>query len=611
MKFPKHLFSLLAALFLMGVILYNNLSKPPINIITWDVYGYYLYLPQTFIRDDLALKDAQGTIDLMKQYGSSATFYQAEPLKNGNQVMKYTMGMAVAYAPFFAVGHQIAKATDQPADGYSAPYRHSMLAAVIFYAILGVFFLRGALLRVFPDHVAALVLLAVTLGTNYYLHVTSGGAGAMSHNFLFTAYAAILYFTLRWHAEQRWLDALGIGLSCGITILARPTEIVCLFIPLLWGVQSLPTLGAKFSLLLARWPHFLTVGLSIALLGGLQLAYWKYVSGHWIVDSYGGNPGEGLDLDRPHILKVLFSFRKGWLVYTPIMIFAVLGLVTLYRKQRGYFWPVALYFLVNLYIVSCWSTWYYAQSFSQRALIPSYAILALPFGFLLMRVLERPLALKALVGVLLVGFTALNLFQTWQYKIEIISPNRMTWDYYWRVFLKTDRDYDDERLLLVKRSADSEEQIEYPDEYVSARHHRYGFEAAANNKTDSMAYAGRYSEFTDSTHEFGYGMEVPYHDLTEKDHAWLRCSAWVWTEYDSIPIRLVAHFSHNGKPYKYAAWKASPEMIKAGQWNKIQFDYQTPEVRNESDPLKFYVWNQSRKPVFVDEMDVEVLERIR
>ena len=81
------------------------------------------------------------------------------------------------------------------------------------------------------------------------------------------------------------------------------------------------------------------------------------------------------------------------------------------------------------------------------------------------------------------ALTALNLFQTWQYQIEIISPNRMTWDYYWRVFLKTDRDYDDERLLLVKRSADSEEQIEYPDEYVSARHHRYGFEAAANNKT--------------------------------------------------------------------------------------------------------------------------------
>ena len=86
----------------------------------------------------------------MKQYSSSATFYQAEPLENGNQVMKYTMGMAVAYAPFFAVGHQIAKATDQPADGYSAPYRHSMLAAVIFYAILGIFFPAGRLAARLP-----------------------------------------------------------------------------------------------------------------------------------------------------------------------------------------------------------------------------------------------------------------------------------------------------------------------------------------------------------------------------------------------------------------------------------------------------------------------------
>lgn len=611
MKLPQYLLSLLAALLLVGVICYNNLSRMPTNIISWDVYGYYLYLPQAFIRDDLALKDAKGTMELMKQYESSATFYQAEPLPNGNHVMKYTMGMAIAYAPFFAVGHQVAKATGQPADGYSKPYQHSLLAAVIFYAILGVFFLRGALLRIFPDRVAALVLLAVTLGTNYYLHVTSGGAGAMSHNFLFTSYAAILFFTLRWHATQRWVDALGIGLACGITILARPTEIVCLFIPLLWGVHSLPTLGSKVSLLLSRWPHLLTVFLSILCFGLLQMVYWKYVSGNWLVDSYGGNPGEGLDLDRPHILKVLFSFRKGWLVYTPIMAFAVLGLVTLYRQQRAYFWPITLYFLANLYLVSCWSTWYYAQSFSQRALIPSYAVLAVPFGFLLVRMLERPLLLRAGVGVLLVAFTALNLFQTWQYRVEILSPNRMTWDAYWRVFLKTKRDYEDDRLLLVKRSADSNEAIEYPEEYSSARQFHQGYDKQ-EEWTDTLAYQGEFSERLDSAHQFGRSMEMPYSALTEKDHAWLRLSAWVWTEEaEANQIALVAHFSHGDKPYKYAAWKPSPDMITRGQWRKIQFDYQTPEVRNESDPLKYYVWNQGKKVVLVDELNIEVLERNR
>jgi hypothetical protein len=609
MKIPQHLLSLSATCLLVLLICYNNLSRMPNNIISWDVYGYYLYLPQTFIQDDLALQDVESTMALMKQYNSSATFYQAERLPNGNQVMKYTMGMAVAYSPFFAIGHQIAKSSGQPADGYSKPYQDSLLAAVIFYAILGVFFLRGALVRVFPDHIAAILLLAVTVGTNYYLHVTSGGAGAMSHNFLFTSYAAILYFTLRWHAQQSWWHALGIGLSCGLTILARPTELVCLFIPLAWGVHSLPTLGAKISLLLSRWSHFLTVALTIFALGFMQLAYWKYVSGNWLVDSYGGNPGEGLDLDRPHLLKVLFSFRKGWLVYTPIMGFAVLGLVTLYRRQRSYFWPVMLYFFVNLYIVSCWSTWYYAQSFSQRALIPSYAILTIPFGFLLMRVLERPRVLQLLVLVLLAAFTYLNLFQTWQYRVEILSPNRMTWDYYWRVFLKTDRDYKDERLLLVKRSADSEEKIEYPDQYATVRHIHYDFEYA-EIYTDSMAYLGRRCEVTDSTREFGHGMKAPYHELTDQDHAWLRCSAWVYSETDSVQPALVVHFSHNDKPYKYAAWTVPSGVIRAGKWTKIQFDYQTPEVRNESDLLTFYVWNRTKKRVYIDELDIEVLERV-
>jgi hypothetical protein len=52
-------------------------------------------------------------------------------------------------------------------------------------------------------------------------------------------------------------------------------------------------------------------------------------------------------------------------------------------------------------------------------------------------------------------------------------------------------------------------------------------------------------------------------------------------------------------------------MIQKGQWSKIQFDYQTPEVRNESDPLKYYVWNQGKKLVLVDELNIEVLERNR
>jgi len=57
------------------------------------------------------------------------------------------------------------------------------------------------------------------------------------------------------------------------------------------------------------------------------------MSGEFIINPYAaGNPGEGLELLQPHILKVLFSFRKGWFIYTPMMIFTVMGFWQMYKN---------------------------------------------------------------------------------------------------------------------------------------------------------------------------------------------------------------------------------------------------------------------------------------
>ena len=56
------------------------------GILTWDVFGYYLYLPAYFIYDDIEhLEFAPILID---QYRATETFYQANQMENGNKVMK-------------------------------------------------------------------------------------------------------------------------------------------------------------------------------------------------------------------------------------------------------------------------------------------------------------------------------------------------------------------------------------------------------------------------------------------------------------------------------------------------------------------------------------------
>ncbi len=62
-----------------------------------------------------------------------------------------------------------------------------------------------------------------------------------------------------------------------------------------------------------------------------QLLYWKLVSGNWLFYSYGN---EGFDFLHPHIFDGLFCFKNGWLSYTPIMLFGLIGIVLMHKKKK-------------------------------------------------------------------------------------------------------------------------------------------------------------------------------------------------------------------------------------------------------------------------------------
>ena len=43
---------------------------------------------------------------------------------------------------------------------------------------------------------------------------------------------------------------------------------------------------------------------------------WKWQTGSWVVYSY---KDEGFDFMHPHFWEFLFSFQKGWLLWSPII----------------------------------------------------------------------------------------------------------------------------------------------------------------------------------------------------------------------------------------------------------------------------------------------------
>ena len=129
---------IIIACFLIGL----NFIFFPQNILSWDVFGYYLYLPMTFINDNLGLQDTNILRSILDQYHNSSTLYQAYQTETGSWVLRYPMGMAILYSPFFFMGHLLAGFTGFARDGFSQPYQTAILCAGIFYSITGYYFLE-------------------------------------------------------------------------------------------------------------------------------------------------------------------------------------------------------------------------------------------------------------------------------------------------------------------------------------------------------------------------------------------------------------------------------------------------------------------------------------
>jgi len=111
--------------------------------------------------------------------------------------------------------------------------------------------------------------------------------------------------------------------------------------------------------------------------------------------------------------------------------------------------------------------------------------------------------------------------------------------------------------------------------------------------------------------KYSEAIEIPYSKITEKDHAWLRVSAWVYPIYNvaSNPFSLVVQFTHKGFSYKYKTIDSEKLNLKLNAWNELKMDYLTPEVPKNTDQLKVYFWLRGKQPLNVGVMQLSVYEK--
>lgn len=396
-----------------------------LKVFQHDVYDLYAYVPAAFLYRDLSFAFVR---DLPADFPGVIPL---ERTRGGDLVLKVSCGTAFLYAPFFLLAHGAAKVGGIPANGYSWIYQYFIALGAIVYAVAGLAVLRGVLLERFSDGVVALTLASVFAGTNlFYYTVVEGG---MTHVYSFFLFALFARLTVDWHERPRWGPALGLGAVLGLVTLVRPSNVVVVLVFLLYRAGDVGTWREKLALIGRERVVLLCAMLVAFVVVTPQLAYWKYSTGAWVHWSYGD---EGFFFSRPHIIEGLISYRKGLLVYTPIMTLAFAGMILLRQRRPTWFWPVVGFTAVNLYVAFSWWCWWYGGSFGQRALIESYAIWAMPMAAMIEWLLSHGRIAKGAAALAIAILVCLNLFQTEQYRRTLIHWDSMSRDAYWSVFLQ-------------------------------------------------------------------------------------------------------------------------------------------------------------------------------
>lgn len=409
----------IAVFWIFSFLYYHHWRKPE-RLFSYDVAEYYVYLPATFIYGDhdYHFLDSLGN----PEFAEKTSIYMGQ---EGRRISKMNPGMAIMYSPFFLIAHGASLLGAGPLTGYSRIYAFWVALSGLVYGWLGLVVLFRILTRLFDRIAAVWTTAAIGFGTNLLYYATSEPAMAHAAGFFLMSCGILL--TLKWHEEKKQRISVLLGFVIGMIILVRPVNIFFVLFPLLYGIRS----DQHFLRSAIRKPNQLIgIASSGLVMLSLQLIFWKWKTGHFLYFSY---QGEGFDFTDPELWNCLFSFRKGWLIYTPIMVFSLLGFFIRSKALKPFMPGIPIVLILVFYTMSSWWCWWYGGSFGFRPMIEWYALLAIPFAALVhaLKGVKRFL-LVMVFGLLLL----LNIFQTHQYNYTTIHWDAMTWAAYKKVFLK-------------------------------------------------------------------------------------------------------------------------------------------------------------------------------
>ncbi|PYU14113.1 MAG: hypothetical protein DMG29_10415 [Acidobacteria bacterium] len=356
----------LLLLFLLSLVLVNPWVRG-------DGVGYYAYARSLLIDHNLRFEEewlagnptfVGGRVDHNGQL--RADQYTSTGYVNNH----FSVGPSMLWAPFLLVTHLIVLSVNRlgahiPADGFSRPYLVAMAVATACYGFAGLCLAFGLARKYFEERWALLATLGIWLASSLPVYMYFNPSWSHAHSAF--AVSLFLWYWHRTRGDRTLAQWLVLGLLSGLMLDVYYPNAVFLVVPLLeslrgclrrWFEQHNAAavrrlFEIQFVYTVAVIFGFLPTLITRQIIYGSPFRFGAYTEMHWHWTS-------------PALSAVLFSSNHGLLVWTPILIPALLGLLFLRRQDPELAINLAVAAVAFYAVISFYPNWDGLSSYGNR-----------------------------------------------------------------------------------------------------------------------------------------------------------------------------------------------------------------------------------------------------
>ncbi len=444
---PKILF-ITASIITVGIFLLN------FYLVGFGVFGdglgYYTPLRSLIFDGDFRISDEY-------QYLANSASKFGGGLRVNNEIpeySKYTMGVGLVLAPFYFLGHLFtlilnSLGWDIDANGLSWSYELFYCLGSIFLGISGLILAYKTAKIYFSPLTSALAVIGVWFATplTFYLTLETSMSHAVSQ-FLISSFL-YLCLTTSWIKLRKYQILM--GLILGLAVLVRPQNILFASVPVLislWQIFLLknnPKINQEKEQILTEenklnikhnnsliWTESKKYLISLIWLGSFSLLmlipqilvyisqYGSLTNMPYMVEASERGHGSSFHWFQPQIFNVLFSGFRGLFIWHPLLLLAIIGLIISPKKIRPLNWILLIAFLLQVYFISSWWSWWQGASFGGRMFCNCSLIFTLGLASLWEQFKERKWLIYS--SIITLFFMLWNGLLVMQYESAMIPP---------------------------------------------------------------------------------------------------------------------------------------------------------------------------------------------